>query len=311
VTVLGLLTGGAAQAVEQLKVLVPAAPGGGWDQTGRGLANALRANDIVKRIQVENKPGAAGIVGLAQFVNSSKGDPNALMMGGSVMVGGIALNKSPVNLTELTPIARISGEYDALVVPANSPIKSLKDLLDQFKANPGSVSWGGGGIGGTDHIIVGMIAQAVGVEVSKVNYVTFAGGGEAQVAILGGHVTVGVSGVSEFASQIAAGKLRTLAVTSGKRLPDVDAMTLKEQGVNVELANWRAVFAAPGITDAQKKDLAVVVDKAVRSKQWQELLAKNGWSDMYMPGDAFAHFLGQEIKQTEKIIDTLGLGKKK
>lgn len=311
VTALGLLSVGSVFAADNLKMLVPAAPGGGWDQTGRGLAQAMQANNIVKHVQVENKPGASGIIGLAQFVNSAKGDPNAVMMGGSVMVGGIALSKSPVSLTQLTPIARLSGEYDALVVPANSPIKSLKDLIDQFKANPGSVAWGGGGVGGTDHIIVAMIAQATGVDVSKVNYVTFAGGGEAQVAILGGHVTVGVSGVSEFAGQIANGKLRALAVTSGKRLPGIDAPTLKEQGVNVELANWRAVFAAPGITDAQKKELVAVVDKTVRTKSWQDLLAKNGWSDMYLPGDAFKQYLEQEIRQTGKIIDGLGLSNKK
>lgn len=311
VTALGLLSAGSALAVDNLKMLVPAAPGGGWDQTGRGLAQTMQANSIVKHIQIDNKPGASGIIGLAQFVNSAKGDPNAVMMGGSVMVGGIALSKSPVSLTQLTPIARLSGEYDALVVPANSPIKSLKDLIEQFKANPGSVAWGGGGVGGTDHIIVAMIAQATGVDVSKVNYVTFAGGGEAQVAILGGHVTVGVSGVSEFASQIANGKLRPLAVTSGKRLPGIDAPTLKEQGVNVELANWRAIFAAPGISEAQKKDMMAVVDKAVRTKSWQDLLAKNGWTDMYMSGDAFKQYLEQEIKQTEKIINGLGLSNKK
>jgi putative tricarboxylic transport membrane protein len=259
-TALGLLAGGSAMAVDSIKMLVPANPGGGWDQTGRGLAQAMQQNNIVKKVQIDNKGGAAGTIGLAQFVNSSKGDPTALLVGGSVMVGGIALNKSPVNLSQVTPIARVTGEYDVLAVPASSPIKSVKDLMAQFKANPGSVSWGGGSAGGTDHIIVAMIAQNQGIDVSKINYIPFAGGGEAQAAVMGGHVTVGLSGWNEFAGQIQSGKMRALAVTSGKRLPGIDVPTLKEQGVDVELANWRAVFGAPGITDAQKKDLIATVE---------------------------------------------------
>lgn len=310
VTALGLLASGPALALDSLKILVPANPGGGWDQTGRGLAQAMQANDIVKKIQIDNKGGAAGTIGLAQLINSSKGDPNAALIGGSVMVGGILLNKSPVSLSQVTPIARLTGEYDVLVVPANSPIKSMKDLIAQFKANPGSVSWGGGSAGGTDHIIVAMIAQNQGVDVSKINYIPFAGGGEAQAAIMGGHVTVGLSGWNEFAGQIQAGKMRPLAVTSGKRLPGVDVPTLKEQGIDVELSNWRAIFGAPGITEAQRQDLMVAVDKAVRTKNWQELLAKNGWADAYLAGDSFKAYLDNEIKQTEKIMMGLGLIKK-
>ncbi len=310
VTALGMLASSPALALDNMKILVPANPGGGWDQTGRGLAQALQQNGIVKKVQVDNKGGAAGTIGLAQFVNSAKGDPSAVLIGGSVMVGGIVLNKSPVNLSQVTPIARLTSEYDVLVVPASSPIKSLKDLIAQFKANPGAVSWGGGSAGGTDHIIVAMIAQATGVDVSKINYIPFAGGGEAQAAILGGHVTVGLSGWNEFAGQIQSGKMRPLAVTAGKRLPGIDVPTLKEQGVDVELANWRAVFAAPGINDAQKQELIASIDKAVRTKTWQDLLAKNGWSNAYLAGDAFRSYLDNEIKQTEKIINNLGLVKK-
>ena len=309
-TAVAMLACGSALAVDNLKLLVPANPGGGWDQTGRGLAAALQHNDIVKKIQIDNKGGAAGTIGLAQFVTSSKGDPNAMILGGSVMVGGIALNKSPVTLKQVTPVARLTGEYDVLVVPASSPIKSLKDLLAQFKANPGSVSWGGGSAGGTDHIIVAMIAQDQGVDVGKINYIPFAGGGEAQASIMGGHVTVGLSGWNEFAGQIEAGKLRPIAVSSGKRLKGIDVPTLKEQGVDVELSNWRAVFAAPDITDAQRKELMILVDKAVRTKTWQELLAKNGWTDAYLTGDSFKTYLDNDIAKTEKVLNGLGLVKK-
>jgi putative tricarboxylic transport membrane protein len=309
-TALTLLASGAALAVDNIKILVPANPGGGWDQTGRALQQAMQASGAVKKVQVDNKGGAAGTIGLAQFVNTSKGDPNALIVGGSVMVGGILVNKSPVSMTQVTPIARLTGEYDVITVPANSPIKSLKDLIAQFKTNPGSVSWGGGSAGGTDHILVAMIAQAVGADVSKVNYIAHAGGGEAVAAVLGGHVTAGISGWGEFAGQIATGKMRVLGISSAKRQPGIDAPTLKEQGVDVELANWRAVFGAPGITDAQKKDLIASVDKTVQSKQWKDTLAKNQWTDLYMAGDEFKTYLDAEIKQTEKIINGLGMVKK-
>lgn len=310
VAAFSLVASAPALALDSLKILVPANPGGGWDQTGRSLQQAMQKSGVVKRIQVDNRGGAAGTIGLAQFVNTSKGDGNALLVGGSVMVGGILVNKSPVNLSQVTPIARLTGEYDVLVVPASSPIKSAKDLIAQFKANPGSVSWGGGSAGGTDHIIVAMIAQATGVDPAKINYIAHAGGGEAQAAILGGHVTVGVSGVSEFAGQIQAGRLRPIAVTSPQRLPGLNVPTLKEQGIDVELANWRAVFGAPGISDAQKKELIAAVEKAAKSKAWQDILAKNQWTDLYLAGDEFKAYLDKEIKQTEKIITELGLAKK-
>ena len=243
---IGLLATGQVMAIESLKILVPAAPGGGWDQTGRALQAALQSDGIVKKITVDNKGGAGGTIGLAQFVSSSKGDPNALMMGGMVMVGAIISNKSPVNLSQVTPIARLTGEYEVVVVPGTSKIQSMKELVAQFKANPGSVAWGGGSAGGSDHILAGMIAQASGVEPAKVNYIAYAGGGEAQAAIMGGHVAAGISGLGEFAAQIKSGKLRALGISADKRVPGIDIPTLKEQGVDVEMVNWRAVFAAPG-----------------------------------------------------------------
>jgi putative tricarboxylic transport membrane protein len=306
-TVLGLVAAAPALAVDNLKIMVPANPGGGWDQTGRGLAAAAQKHDIIKQFQIDNKGGAGGTIGLAQFINSQKGDPNALIVGGSVMVGGILINKSPVSLKQVTPVARLTGEYDVLVVPANSPIKSLKELMDKFKADPGSVSWGGGSAGGTDHIIVGMIAQDQGVDVKKINYIPFAGGGEAVASVVGGHVTAGLSGYSEFAGQIESGKLRPLGVTSAQRLKGIDVPTLKEQGVDVELANWRAVFGAPGLSEAQTRELVKMVDQTVRSKTWQDLLEKNGWADAYLPGDAFKTYLESDISRTEKILTGLGL----
>src|SRR4051794_16368805 len=195
-------------------VMAPAAPGGGWDQTARAIQEALQTEAISTNVQVVNVPGAGGTIGLAQFAQQAKGQPNSLIVGGYVMVGAILTNKSPVTLKDVTPIARLTGEYEAVVVPAASEIKTMADLVAALKKDPGSVSWGGGSAGGTDHITVGLIARASGVDPTKINYVAFSGGGEALAAILGGQVTAGVSSYSEFESQVKSGTLRLLAVSS-------------------------------------------------------------------------------------------------
>jgi len=305
----GLLATFDAAAIDSLKILVPAAPGGGWDQTGRALQAAMQSDNIVSKVTVDNKGGAGGAIGLAQFVSSSKGDPHALMMGGMVMVGAIITNKSPVNLSQVTPIARLTGEYQVVVVPGTSKLQSLKDLVAQFKANPGSVAWGGGSAGGSDHILAGLIAQAAGVDPGKVNYIAYAGGGEAQAAIMGGHVAAGISGYGEFAAQIKSGKLRALGISSDKRVPGIDIPTLKEQGVDVEMVNWRAVFAAPGITAAQTKELVDVVGRTVKSASWQDALKRNDWTDMHLAGDAFKTFMESDTQRIDKILAGLGMKK--
>ncbi len=306
---MGLCTAGQSLALESLKILVPAAPGGGWDQTGRALQAAMQSGNIVPKITVDNKGGAGGTIGLAQFVSSNKGDPNVVMIGGMVMVGAIITNKSPVNLSQVTPIARLTGEFQVVVVPSTSKIQTLKELVAQFKANPGSVAWGGGSAGGSDHILAGMIAQAAGVEPAKINYIAYAGGGEAQAAIMGGHVAAGISGYGEFAGQIKSGKLRALAISSDKRVPGIDVPTLKEQGIDVEMINWRAIFGPPGITDAQRKDLVDAVAKAVKTPSWQETLKRNEWTDMFLPGDQFKAFLDTDTKRIDAIVAGLGLKK--
>src|SRR5918997_1710247 len=249
--VAGLATGAAAQM--ELKLIAPAAPGGGWDQTARSMQQALVASGAAKSAQVTNVPGAGGTVGLAQFVNSK--DPNQLMVNGFVMLGAILTNKSPVTLDQTTPIARLTAETEAIVVPAESPIKTAKDLAAAVKADPGKVTWAGGSAGGVDHIAVALFAKAAGADPTKINYIPFSGGGEALAAILGGKVTAGVSGYGEFESQIKAGKLRLIGVSSPQRLPNVNVPTFKEQGIDLTLTNWRSVVAAPGISDAQKTAL--------------------------------------------------------
>ena len=284
-----------AQTAANVKMMIPANPGGGWDTTGRALGKALTDSGAAATVSYDNKGGAAGALGLAQFVNGSKGDANALMVMGAVMLGGLITGKPPVSLSQATPIARLSSEYNVFVVPADSPFKSIKEVVEQLKKDPGSVKWGGGSRGATEHIAAAMIAREVGTDPAKINYVAFRGGGEATAAILGGNVTIGGSGYSEFAEYINTGKMRALAVTSDTRLPGVNIPTLKEQGINVVIGNWRGVYGAPGITPVQRQELTDMVLKAVKSKSWIEASQKNNWTAAVLSGPAFEKFVDDDF----------------
>ena len=298
-----------AQAADvNLKMMIPANPGGGWDGTGRALGKAMQDAGAVNTVQYENKGGAAGAIGLAQFVNGSKGDPNTLMVMGAVMIGGIITGKPPVSLTAATPIARLSSEYNVFVVPAESPFKTMKDVVEAVRKDAGSVKWGGGSRGSTEHIAAAMLAREIGVDATKINYVPFRGGGEAIAAILGGNVSVGGSGYSEFQQYIESGKMRPIGVTSPTRLklaPNVP--TMNEQGFNVEIGNWRGVYGAPGITPAQRKALTDLLQKTVKSKAWAEAMEKNGWTDAWLAGTAFDEFVEREFASLRATMVKAGM----
>jgi len=302
-----LLAPSPVRALEALTIVAPANPGGGWDQTARTMQEVLAAEGLAGPVTVENVPGAGGTVGLAQFVGQRGGQGDALLVGGLVMLGAILTNQAPVTLEQVTPIARLTGEYEVLVVPADSPILTLEDLLNQLKADPGAVSWGGGSAGGTDHILAGLIAAAVGADPALVNYIPYSGGGEALAAILGGHVTVGVSGYGEWAGQIQSGELRALAISSGHRIPGIEIPTLTELGVPVELANWRAVMAPPELDPAERQALLDAVDAMVKSEAWQARLAEKNWLDTYLAGDDFAAFLAAENERVTTTLRSIGL----
>jgi putative tricarboxylic transport membrane protein len=298
-----------AQAPAELKIIAPAGPGGGWDTAARSIQQVLTGTSLAKSVQVQNVTGAGGTVGLAQFINGSKGDPSQLMVNGITMVGAILTNKAPVSLDQVTPLARLTGDPLVIVVPENSPHKTVKDVAAAIKADPSRFIWAGGSAGGADHILAALVTKAAGSDPGKLNYVAFSGGGEALAAMLGGRVTAGVSGYGEFESQIKAGKLRAIALSSGKRLAGADVPTLKELGMDVEVVNWRAVMAAPGLSAQQRQDLTAVFDKMVKSKEWAEVLKVRGWDDYYLAGEPFAAFLKEEQVRVADVLRSIGLVK--
>lgn len=299
--------GGGAYPSRDLSIMAPAAPGGGWDSTARAMQTALRDGRVIERnVEVYNVEGAGGTVGLAEFTQKT-GDPHQLMVMGLVMVGAIRTNASPVDLSQITPIAALTTEAEAIAVAADSEYQTVQDVVEAFKADPTSVKWGGGSAGGTDHILVGLIAKAAGVDPGQINYVAHSGGGELIPAILSGAVTAGVSGVSEFADQVAAGEMRMLAVSSDAPIEGVDAPTIMDAGLDVTLTNWRGVVGPPGLTPEQTASVVDVVTRMRDSDAWKQALEANGWTDFFRPGDEFKTFLAEEQTTVEGTLRDIGL----
>jgi putative tricarboxylic transport membrane protein len=269
---------------------------------------ALTQAGIAGTVSVENVPGAAGTIGLARFVSAERGSTDVTMVSGLIMLAAIATNRSALTLADVTPIARLTGEFEVIVVPKASPHQTLGDLLAAFKASPEAVSWGGGSAGGTDQILAGLLADAVGVDPRRVNYIAFAGGGESMAAITGGQVTAGINGLAEFAAQIEAGTVRVLGVSSAERLPHLDAPTLREQGFDVVLENWRSLVAPPGIPAADRVRLEQAVAAMVESPHWRMVLARYRWNDRYLAGAEFATFVASEEVRVRDILRKLGTG---
>ncbi len=301
-------TGSADLRAGDFSIMAPADPGGGWDSTARALQQALDDSGVVSgNVEVYNRPGAGGTTGLAEFATDKDGRADELMIMGLVMIGAIETNDAPVGLDSVTPIASLTAEYESIVVPAASEYQTVEDLLDDFEADPRSISWGGGSAGGTDHILVGLIAEATGADPSDINYIAHSGGGEALSSILSGGVTAGVSGISEFEDQVASGELRYLAVSSPDPIEGVDAPTLRSVGVEIELTNWRGLVAPAGISDTERDELVAMVDELVASDAWRDVLEANDWDSFVQVGDEFDAFLTEEESRVAAILERIGL----
>lgn len=288
-----------------LRIMAPAAPGGGWDQTSREIQSVLRAQTH-KPVEVYNVGGAGGTVGLAQYVGK-RGDPYELMTMGLIMAGAVETNHSKVRLDQVTPLVRLTADYEVIVVPAKSPYRDMKDLADAMRDDIGAVSIAGGSAGGVEQILAGMVAKAVGADPSKVNYIAHSGGGEALTTILSGRSKAGISGISEISEQIEAGKVRALAVSAPRRVPDVNAPTLRESGINVELANWRGIVAPPGISKQDEAALEKMFTEMARSPQWRAVLQRRGWQDNFLAGEPFEQFMAAEQTRVRGVLGELGL----
>ncbi|WP_166874354.1 tripartite tricarboxylate transporter substrate binding protein [Salinibacterium sp. ZJ450] len=302
--------GSDAAAVTDVPIIVPADPGGGWDQTGRAMSSVLTSEDIVNSAPVTNIGGAGGANGLAALANET--NPDTLMVMGLVMVGAVETNASEVRLEDTTPIARLTDEALVIVVPAASEYETLQDLVDDILENGQDVTITGGSAGGADHILAGLLLEAAGLSsdeiASSLNYIPNSGGGEAVSLILGNNVSAGISGVGEFVEHIESGDMRALAVSSAERVEALpDTPTIVEEGYDVTLTNWRGVVASGSIDDAQRNALELVVTEMHDSEAWASELETRGWADAFLVGEDFDEFLTDNIAEVQTTLKNIGL----
>jgi putative tricarboxylic transport membrane protein len=300
----------ASTEVSDLSIIVPAEPGGGWDQTGRAMSAALTSEDLVDSAPVTNIGGAGGTVGLASLANEK--DPHSLMVTGLVMVGAVETNDAEIRMEDTTPIARLTEEALVVVVPAESKYDTLEDLVEDIKENGQDVSVTGGSAGGADHILAGLMLEEAGLSGSEIaenlNYIPNSGGGEAVALILGNNASAGISGIGEFLEHIEAGTMKALAVSSAEpaeNLPDVPTIT--DEGYDVTLTNWRGVLAPTDVSDADREALIALVTEMHDSDAWTEELETRGWADAFLAGDEFATFLEENIAEVTTTLTNIGL----
>ncbi|MFC5216859.1 Bug family tripartite tricarboxylate transporter substrate binding protein [Streptomyces coerulescens] len=299
---------GSGKPVTGLRLMVPNTPGSGYDLTARTVSQVMQDTEVASGVQVFNLPGASGTVGLQRLVNE-KGNGKMAMQMGLGVVGASYTSKSDATLTDTTPLAKLIEEAGAIVVPKDSPYKTMDDLVTAWKENPKKFAVGGGSTaGGPDHLLPMQLAKAVGIKPKDVNYVSYDGGGELLPAILGNKIAFGASGFSEFLDQIEAGQVRVLAVTSEKPIDALkDAPTLKDSGIDLVFTNWRGIVAPPGITAEQEKTWVDSLTAMHDSKEWQAQLEKNGWVDAFSTGDEFGTFLTEQDKAVADLLAELGL----
>ena len=310
--VLGI--GGAGRAAAQtfpsrpLVIMAPANPGGGWDQLARLMQLVIGETHLSPRpIEVINKGGAGGAIGLADLVSRRHGDPYMIMASGSVMIGATISQSSPFRISDAEPLARLVTERMIVAVPTASPYQTIQELFAAFRADPASFSWCGGSAGGVDHILVGLIAEAAGVPTQLIRYIAFSGGGAASAAIMGAQVTAGVNSYSEWKGLAEAGRIRILASATAEPIPGAGFPNLLTAGVDIVLNNWRGVFAAPGIDPEPRAWWMNLLERMRATTMWQDFLRSYGWQDGFLAGEPFRQFIAAEEALTAQTLTRLGM----
>lgn len=303
----GVTRSGEDAGLHRLRMMVPNSPGGGYDLTARTAVKIMEDEKITGRVEVFNVIGAAGTVAMARLMNE-RGNGDLMMTMGLGVVGATYTNGSKARASDATALAKMVEEQEGILVPGDSPFRTVHDFIAAWKADPAHVTIGGGSSpGGPDHLFPMETARAVGVDPTKVNFVSYDGGGDLLTALLGRKIAAGTSGLGEYVDQIEAGQVRVLAVSGAERAEGVDAPTLKEAGIDLTFTNWRGILAPPGISDDDRDAMVAALEKLHNTDAWKKALVTNGWSDAFMTGPAFEEFLTEQDKRVETTLTELGL----
>lgn len=312
VAIVGVATAFSVQAADEgediranMTFIAPAGPGGGWDTFMREMQQADTTNNLVGNVQVVNVPGAAGTIGLGRL-STMEGNASTIMVTGTGLVAGVEQLDAPVSHDDVTPIARVVEEYDVVVVPADSPYDTLDDLVADWQEDPRSIVWTGGG--SFDQLVVSEFAIAADVDPAQIAYLPNSGGGEATQSLITGTAQAATSGYRDVSDQIDAGRLKALGVAAPEPMEGVEEIpTLIDQGYAVDLANWRAVVAPPGITDEEREELTQLVRETIETPEWQDAVDRNSWAEAYMDGPEFDQFLKDERDRIAGLYEEMGM----
>jgi len=310
IAVTTLLVGAAVAAprIDSIHFLIPGGAGGGWDGTARGTGEALTAAGLVGSASYENMSGGGGGKAIGYLIENAESNHGTLMVNSTPIVIRSLTGRFPQSFRDLTMVAGTIGDYAAIVVKADSDITSFSDLVDIYKNNPDDLAIAGGSVPGSmDHLVPAMAFKVAGADPTKVKYLPFDAGGEAMAALLSGEADVLSTGLGEALELAKAGEVRVLASTAPERIADApDVPTLKEQGIDATFVNWRGFFAAPGLPADRRTEYIKVLRDMYDTPAWESVRARNGWVNIYNPGDEFTKFLESQEAQIKSLMSELG-----
>ncbi len=297
-----------SSVAEAIHFMIPGGAGSGWDTTARGTGMVLRNAALIDHASYENISGAGGGRAIGTLIETAERRSNTLMVNSTPIIVR-SLNKIfPYSFRNLTPVARIIGDYQVLVARPESPLTDFREVLRRFRHNPRSVKIAGGSVrGDLDHLVPALAFRAAGENPQLLAYVPYDGGGKALAGFLTGEGDLLSTGLSEALSYHRAGKLKIIAVSAPQTIAGLEGLaTFAEQGVNFEFVNWRGFFAIPGISGEEADQYASLLLEMQATAEWEELRSRNGWQNLYLPRAEFISFLEQQEKDIGSLMLELG-----
>lgn len=299
---------GGHQVVDSIHFLIPGGAGGGWDGTARGTGEALTNAGLIGTASYENMSGGGGGKAIAYLIENAESSHGTLMVNSTPIVIRSLTGEIAQSFRDLTLVAGTIGDYAAIVVGKDSPINSMADLLAAYDADPNGTAIGGGSVpGGMDHLVAAMVMEAAGKDALGVKYIPYDAGGKAMAALLSGEIAALSTGFSEAVDLADAGEVKIVGITAPERVGAApDAMTMKEQGIDTTFVNWRGFFAAPGLPEDKLAAYQDVFAKMYETPEWEDVRARNGWVNIYNPGEDFRTFLEAQEKAIGDLMKKLG-----